>query len=199
MFAHRRVALAGGGGSGGRCGWKLHSREAGSALAHAGMGDGHAGRGGFPHELNLRRGQGVGLVCEVAEGALQGQGFGGAGAGGCAEKLKLGKQKAEIARRRARRSAAPACLPIFLFLAPFFLTPLVCAFRFPPSGFSFLHSAQVSESSLATARSLLLGFSIAYFRPRMFPPSIHPLGFLLSAFYFQLSSPTCAGSAAGET
>jgi hypothetical protein len=56
--------------------------------------------------------------------------------------------------------------------------------RFPPSGFSFLHNAQVSESSLATARSLLLGFSIAYFRPRMFPPSIHPLGFLLSTFSF---------------
>ena len=36
----------------------------------------------MPHELNLRRGQGVGLVDEVAEGALQGQGFGGEGAGG---------------------------------------------------------------------------------------------------------------------
>ena len=35
MFAHRRVALAGGGGSGGRCGWKLRSREAGLALTHA--------------------------------------------------------------------------------------------------------------------------------------------------------------------
>lgn len=43
---------------------------------------GHAGRGGLPHEINLRRGQGVGLVDEVAEGALQFQGFGGEGAGG---------------------------------------------------------------------------------------------------------------------
>jgi|ERR1019366_1263372 hypothetical protein len=42
----------------------------------------HAGRGGFPHELNLGWGQGVGLVDEVAEGALQAQGFGGEGAGG---------------------------------------------------------------------------------------------------------------------
>jgi hypothetical protein len=67
-------------------------------------GNGHAGRSGFPHESNLRRGQGVGLVDEVAEGVLQGQGFGGEGAGGCSEKLKLGKQKAEIARRRERRS-----------------------------------------------------------------------------------------------
>ena len=76
------VSLACGGGSGGRCGWKLRSREAGSALAHAGMGDGHAERGGFPHESNLGRGQAVGLVCEVAEGALQVQGSGGEGAGG---------------------------------------------------------------------------------------------------------------------
>jgi len=36
----------------------------------------------LPHELNLRRGQGVGLVDEVAEGALQVQGFSGKGAGG---------------------------------------------------------------------------------------------------------------------
>ena len=44
--------------------------------------DGHAGRGGFPHEIDLRRGQGVGLVDEVEEGALQFQGFDGEGAGG---------------------------------------------------------------------------------------------------------------------
>ena len=36
----------------------------------------------MPQEFNLHRGEGVGLVDEVAEGALQGQGFGGAGAGG---------------------------------------------------------------------------------------------------------------------
>ena len=44
--------------------------------------DGHAGRGRLPHDLNLRRGEGVGSVDEVAEGALQFQGFGGEGAGG---------------------------------------------------------------------------------------------------------------------
>jgi len=33
--------------------------------------DGHPGRGGWPHEINLRRGQAVGLVDEVAERALQ--------------------------------------------------------------------------------------------------------------------------------
>ena len=47
-----------------------------------GQGDGHAGRGGLPHWLNLRRGQAVGLADEVAERALQRQGFGGKGAGG---------------------------------------------------------------------------------------------------------------------
>jgi len=36
----------------------------------------------LPNELNLRRGQGVGLVDEVAGRALLGQGFGGEGAGG---------------------------------------------------------------------------------------------------------------------
>jgi hypothetical protein len=57
--------------------------------------------------------QAIGLVDEAAEGALQGQGFGGEGAGGRAGKLKLRKQftlprlateygKAEIARRRVR-------------------------------------------------------------------------------------------------
>ena len=44
--------------------------------------DGHAGRGGLPQQVDLRWGQGVGLVDEVAEGALQGLGFGGEGAGG---------------------------------------------------------------------------------------------------------------------
>jgi hypothetical protein len=36
----------------------------------------------LPNKLNLRRGQGVGLVDEVAEGAFQVQGFSGKGAGG---------------------------------------------------------------------------------------------------------------------
>ena len=36
----------------------------------------------MPHELNLRRGQAVGLADDVAERALQVQGFSGKGAGG---------------------------------------------------------------------------------------------------------------------
>jgi hypothetical protein len=79
------------------------------AFQCCGRRDGHAGRGGLPHENNLRRGQGVGLVDEVAEGPLQSHGFDGEGAGGRAEKLKSGKQKAEIARRRARHRAAASC------------------------------------------------------------------------------------------
>ena len=57
----------------------------------------------------------------------------------------------------------------------------------------FPSPTQVPESSSARVRSLLLGFSTAYFRPRMFAPSIHPLGFLLSALYFQLFSPRALG------
>jgi hypothetical protein len=45
------------------------------------------------------------LVDEVAERALQFQAFGGEDEGGRAEKLKFGKQKAEIARRMARRAS----------------------------------------------------------------------------------------------
>ena len=44
--------------------------------------DGHAGWDGSPYQGELGWGQGAGLVDEVAEGALQGQGFGGEGAGG---------------------------------------------------------------------------------------------------------------------
>ena len=36
----------------------------------------------MPQESDFGRGESVGLVDEVAEGALQGQGFGGEGAGG---------------------------------------------------------------------------------------------------------------------
>ena len=36
----------------------------------------------MPHEGNLRRGEAISLVDEVAEGALQVQGFGGEDAGG---------------------------------------------------------------------------------------------------------------------
>jgi len=44
--------------------------------------DGHAGRGGFPHQIDLGGGQAVGLIDEVAELPLQVQSFGGDGAGG---------------------------------------------------------------------------------------------------------------------
>ena len=40
------------------------------------------GEGGSLREMNLRRGDVVDLVDEIAEGALQFQGFSGAGAGG---------------------------------------------------------------------------------------------------------------------
>ena len=53
-----------------------------SSRAYCGLSDGHAAWGGFPHKVNLCRGQGVGLVDEVAEGALRDQRFGGEGAGG---------------------------------------------------------------------------------------------------------------------
>ncbi len=46
-----------------------------------GCWNGHAGRSAPPPEVNPCWRQGIGLVGEVAEGALQGQGLGGAGAG----------------------------------------------------------------------------------------------------------------------
>ena len=81
----------------------------GRADHFAGGGMGMSGRDGFPQEINLHR-----AFCTPHSPfrtwqALQGQGFGGAGAGGHAEKLKLGKQKAEIARWKARQSAAASC------------------------------------------------------------------------------------------
>jgi hypothetical protein len=65
----------------------MNSTVSSSASAYhssliAGGGMGMTGRGGLPHQINLRRGQGAGLVDEVAEGALQVQSFGGEGAGG---------------------------------------------------------------------------------------------------------------------
>ena len=51
-------------------------------LQCCGWRDGHVRRGGLPHEFNLRRGQAVGLIDQLAERALQAQGFGGEGAGG---------------------------------------------------------------------------------------------------------------------
>ena len=48
------------------------------AFASGGMG--MLGRDGMPHQGNLRRVEGIGLVDEIAEGALQGSGFGGEGA-----------------------------------------------------------------------------------------------------------------------
>ena len=46
------------------------------------------------------------MIDEAAERALQAQGFGGAGAGGRAEKLKLGKQKAEIGKTKLKGECA---------------------------------------------------------------------------------------------
>jgi hypothetical protein len=70
------------------------------------VGGGMGMRGGLPYEGDLRRGQGVGLVDEVAEGALQGQGFGGEGAGG----FDRSSVRAWSVERR-RRSAAVSCPP----------------------------------------------------------------------------------------
>ena len=91
-------------------------------------------RGGLAREVNLCRGQDGGLVDEVAEGALQAHGFGGEGAGGRAEKLKLGKQRAEIARRRARRSTAVSCPS--QFPVPRALLSSLCGFPSLVSAFS---------------------------------------------------------------
>ena len=99
----------------------------------SGLRDGHAGRGGFPHEGDLRRGQGVGLVDEVAEGALQFQSLGGEGAGGGSS------------GRAPERGAWGVVSGNFL------------------SRMCFASPTQVSESRSVTARSLLLGFSTAYF------------------------------------
>jgi len=50
--------------------------------SYFGRGYGHAGWGGLPHEGDPGGGEAVGLVDQIAEGALQGQGFGGEGSGG---------------------------------------------------------------------------------------------------------------------
>ena len=79
-------------------------------------------------------------------GALQGQGFGGEGEGGRAEKLKLGKQKAEIARRKARRrSAAASC-------------PLISAFSF--SAFQLFASCPGVRIEVGYGRPLLGSFGL---------------------------------------
>jgi hypothetical protein len=89
------------------------------------------------------------------EGALQVQGFGGEGAGGRAEKLKLGKQSTprslvhppqyryggrESGNRKAEGAAVSGCLmpsPSSCSSRPSFLMPLVSVLRFPLSDFSF--------------------------------------------------------------
>ena len=53
-------------------------------------------RGGLPHEGGPGGGEGVGLVDEVAEGALQGQGFDGEGAGGGGLKSGDWESRAEM-------------------------------------------------------------------------------------------------------
>ena len=63
--------------------WALRRNPFGIQRGKSACGprDEHPGRGGLPHEGDLHRGRGTGLVDEVAEGALQAQGFGGEGAG----------------------------------------------------------------------------------------------------------------------
>ena len=70
--------------------------------------NGHPGRGGLPHQGDFGGGEGVGLVDEVAERALQLQGLGGEGAGGLkAEGAGAAKGAAkEVATQRGLR---PAC------------------------------------------------------------------------------------------
>jgi hypothetical protein len=131
----------------------------GRADHFAGGGMGMSGRDGFPQEINIRRAFCTPHSAFPTWQALQFQGVGGEGAGGHAEKLKLGKQKAEIASRRAQRSAAPSCprhLPVpcalishFSFqLSRFQVLSLLSAFRFQVSafqGFSFLLRGQSSN------------------------------------------------------
>ncbi len=103
-------------------------------MTFQGRGDGHAGWGGFPHEIDFGRGKGVGLVDEIAEGALQVQSFGGEGPGGFDGAGVLGPQGVDAG------PVSGCFLPRMRLTSP----------------------TQVSESSSVTARSLLLGFSIAY-------------------------------------
>ncbi len=57
-------------------------RQAGSNPSRVRSRDGHSRQGGLPHQGDLGGGEGVGLVDEVAEGALKGQGLGCECAGG---------------------------------------------------------------------------------------------------------------------
>ena len=98
------------------------------------------------------------------------RGYPHAGGGHGPKSKNLGNQKTDIIRQRARGSAAPSCpphLPVPRVLASsrrcFSLTafhPPAPGFRFQP--FSFLPHTQMSESSSATARSLLPGFLISH-------------------------------------
>ena len=60
----------------------------------------------MPHEVNLGRGDGVGLVDEIAERALQGQGFGGEGAGGLAGRMSGHPEDSRLFRSGARAICA---------------------------------------------------------------------------------------------
>src|ERR1039458_5470194 len=106
----------------------------------------------------------------VAEGALQLQGFGGAGAGGCAE---IGK--AESGNRNTEGAAVSACFllsPSSYFLRPCFITPLVFALRFALSAlrFQLFASCPGVGIELGCGRPLLGSFGLPGVNPRPPPP-----------------------------
>ena len=86
-----------------------------SPCPYSGLGAGMGMRGGLPHQLNFRRRQGVGLVDEVAEGPLQGRGFGDEGAAGSARAGVFVAQGV----RAGGRERLPLALSVFPFLVPF--------------------------------------------------------------------------------
>jgi hypothetical protein len=95
-------------------------RRPGSELS----GQARSARLPFPHQLDLRRRQGVGLVDEVAEGALKGQVVGGEGAA-------------------VSGSFLPS--PSSVFLAPWFLNAPGFRFALSPLWFQLFVSCQSSN------------------------------------------------------
>jgi hypothetical protein len=110
-----------------------------------GRREGHAGRGGLPHELYLRWGLAIGLVDEVAEGALQGQGFNGEGAGGFDGAGVFGAQGVDPGGGQRQFLA----LPIFLFLAVWLSALGFLLSAFSVSAFCFLASRATCAGSAA--------------------------------------------------
>ena len=102
---------------------------------HGGWRDRHAGRGGFPHQSNLRRGQAVGLVDEVAEDA---------------------RSRFKVSAARARAGSM-----VRVYSSRNAWTPAEVSGSFLPRT-RFTSPTQMSESRSVRARSLLLGFSTPY-------------------------------------